>query len=56
VGNDFKGAAWVIGVENEYLFAAAAHGIQTALVPTGLGANLYQNMFGERAEVLELPA
>jgi hypothetical protein len=55
VGNNFQGAAWVIGVENEFLFAAAARGIQTALVPTGLGTKLYQNMF-ERAEVLELPA
>jgi len=55
VTNGFLGAAWVIGVENEFLYAAAAYGIQTALVPTGLGTKLYENMF-ERAEVLDLPA
>jgi len=55
ITNEFQGAAWLIGVENEYLFAAAAHGIQTALVPTGLGTKLYENMF-DRAEILDLPA
>ncbi len=45
VDTNFQGAAWVIGVENEYLFAAAAHGIRTTLVPTGLGTNLYKKMF-----------
>jgi hypothetical protein len=53
VSNNFANAGWVIGVENEYFFAAAAHGLKTSLVPTGLGTNLYRKML-ERAEVLDL--
>lgn len=38
-------ASFVAGVENEYLFLAAARGVDTLLVPTGVGAELYKKMF-----------
>jgi hypothetical protein len=38
-------AAMVIGVENEYLFLAANMNKETLLIPTGLGTELYKNMF-----------
>ena len=53
ISNNFNEAAWVIGVENEYFYAAAAHGIPTTLVPTGIGTNLYRKMF-ERGEILTI--
>jgi hypothetical protein len=34
-----------IGVENEFLYEAAAIGKQTILVPTGIGTELYRKMF-----------
>jgi hypothetical protein len=45
-------AGWVIGVEAAPLFEAAARGIKTSLVPTGLGATIYQRMF-PRGEILK---
>jgi hypothetical protein len=44
---------WIIGVENETLFRAGVKGIRTSLVPTGVGARLYQKMF-PCGEVLKL--
>lgn len=35
----------VIGVENEYLYKAASLGIDTTLIPTGNGENLFLKMF-----------
>lgn len=35
----------VIGVENEYLYKAASLGLDTTLVPTGNGENLFAKMF-----------
>ena len=35
----------VFGVENEYLYKAASTGIQTILVPTGIGENLFKKLF-----------
>ena len=55
VCNDIKNASLVMSVENEYLFAAIAHGIPTALVPNGLGTNLYRKMLAN-AEVLDVGA
>lgn len=45
IGEGLEGAGWVIGVESVDLFEAAAKGIKTTLVKTGLGTNLYRNMF-----------
>ena len=47
------GAGLVIGVENEQLFRAAFTGVKTALVPTGVGTELYSHLFG--GEILTLP-
>ena len=51
IGGSYEGASLVIGVENWQLFSAAAKGIPVALVPSGLGTNLYRRMFG--GEILE---
>lgn len=40
-----EGAGWVIGVESEILFLAAAKGIRTTLIPTGVGTELYHRLF-----------
>jgi hypothetical protein len=53
IGEGLEDAGWVIGVENEELFEAAALGIKTTLVKTGTGANLYQKMFPQ-GEVIEI--
>jgi hypothetical protein len=45
LGRSWEEAGWVIGVENLELFRAAAAGVRTSLVPTGLGTALYQGMF-----------
>lgn len=45
-------AGWVIGVEGAPLFEAAARGIKTSLVPTGLGTMIYQKLF-PRGEILK---
>lgn len=38
-------AGLVMGVESVGLFESAARGIETILVPTGIGARLYKNLF-----------
>lgn len=38
-------AEWVIGVENEQLFLAAATGRKVTLISTGLGENIFKSMF-----------
>lgn len=45
ISEDISQADWVVGTENEQLFAAAMRGIKTTLVPTGLGTDLYRNLF-----------
>lgn len=40
-----KNAGLVMGVESPDLFEAAGRGIETVLVPTGLGTRLYKGMF-----------
>ena len=45
---------WAIGVENKEIFTAAAEGIKTTLIITGLGGNLFKCMF-PNGEIL-LPA
>jgi hypothetical protein len=39
-----KGAGIVVGVESPGLFEAASQGVQTVLVPTGVGTRLYKLM------------
>lgn len=45
VDENINDCGWVIGVENKPLYEAAIKGIQTTLVPTGLGLELYKKMF-----------
>ena len=47
VEDGYEDAGWVIGVENVELFKAAARGIRTTLVQTGVGHNLYKKMFAK---------
>ena len=53
VNTDIDNAGLVMGVECQNLFEAAARGLETRLVPTGLGARLYKTMF-QNGKVLEL--
>jgi hypothetical protein len=50
---DIGDAGLVMGVECQEFFQAAAKGIETRLVPTGIGARLYEGMF-QRSKVLNL--
>ena len=52
---DVDDSGLVMGVECQRLFQAAAKGIETRLVPTGIGTRLYERMF-QRAKVLKLDA
>lgn len=45
IDTDISGAGLVMGVESAALCEAAAKGIETVLVPTGVGTRLYKNMF-----------
>ena len=45
VNTDWRDAGWVAGVENVSLFEAAAAGMKTTLVTTGVGERLYRIMF-----------
>lgn len=45
VDGNWEQAGMVMGVESVGLFEAAALGIQTMLVPTGCGEQLFKNMF-----------
>lgn len=47
-----KEASWVLGVENEYTYLAASQGIRTTLVATGVGTNLFKQLF-PKAEIIE---
>lgn len=53
INGSIESAGWVVGVENENLFLAAAMGIKTTLIPTGLGTNLFKSMF-TKGEILNL--
>jgi hypothetical protein len=44
---DFSDAGLVVGVENENLYLAAESGINTNLIVTGFGENLFKKMFPE---------
>lgn len=45
INQDNEDAGLVVGVENMSFFQAAINGINTILIPTGLGNNLYQSLF-----------
>jgi hypothetical protein len=45
INTSIKDAGWVVGVENEQLYEAAAMGKQVTLIPTGFGENLFNKMF-----------
>jgi hypothetical protein len=45
VDGNIEGAGLVMGVESYDLFYAASQGIKTRLVKTGIGHNLFKNMF-----------
>jgi len=47
-----QGVGCVAGVESEFLYSSAAHGLMTYLIPTGIGTELYRKMFPNRG-VLE---
>jgi hypothetical protein len=47
VDGDIRNAGLVVGVESAKLYKAAVNGIQTRLIPTGIGTNLYKLMFSE---------
>lgn len=47
INGHIDGAGWVIGVEHEDLFEAAAKGIKTTLIKTGIGENIYKRLFPE---------
>jgi hypothetical protein len=50
---DVKSSGLVMGVESEGLFLAAVAGIETILVPTGIGERLYGRMF-PNAKILRI--
>jgi len=45
VDEDWQNSSLVMGVESVQLFEAAAHGVQTRLVSTGVGTRLYKMLF-----------
>lgn len=53
INGSIESAGWVVGVENEQLFQAAAAGKKTTLIPTGLGTRLFKEMF-PKGELLTL--
>lgn len=53
VDSDWSDSGWVVGVESVGLFEAAAKGIRTGLVPTGVGTRLYHHMF-PNGEVIKI--
>jgi hypothetical protein len=55
INSPWESAGWVIGVENEQLYEAAAAGKHVTLIPTGFGENLFKKMF-PGAQILVLPA
>lgn len=50
---NITGAGWVIGVESEILYLAAAKGIRTTLIPSGIGTNFYKRLFPKN-EILDI--
>jgi hypothetical protein len=53
INEGIEKADWIVGVENEDLFGAALLGKKATLIPTGLGENLFIEMFPQ-GEILRL--
>lgn len=53
IDTSIENSGLVIGVESLNLFKAASQGIETKLIPTGLGSNLYSMMF-PNGEILKI--
>jgi hypothetical protein len=53
INEPYENYDWVIGVENEQLYEAAAQGKKVTLIPTGIGENLFKKMF-PFAEIVEM--
>ena len=53
INGSIENADWVMGVENEDLYLAASKGKHAVLIPTGLGENIFKNMF-TNIEVINL--
>lgn len=53
INGSIDSAGWVVGVENEQLFQAAAAGKKVTLIPTGFGTTLFKEMF-PKGELLSL--
>lgn len=45
IDTDIKGTGLVVGVESVQICEAAASGIETILIPTGVGSRLYKKLF-----------
>tara|TARA_Y100000034_G_scaffold134723_1_gene203987 strand:- start:792 stop:1316 length:525 start_codon:yes stop_codon:yes gene_type:complete len=52
ITDDIEDAGWVIGVESVPLFEAAAQGIKTTLIDTGVGTRLFKMMFPTNPVIL----
>lgn len=53
INGDINRAGWVVGVECEQLYLAAAVGKRVSLIPTGFGEKLFKKMF-PKSEILIL--
>lgn len=54
INGDINRAGWVVGVESEQLYLAAALGKRVSLIPTGFGEKLFKKMFPQN-EIIVLP-
>jgi hypothetical protein len=55
INGSTEDAGWVVGVENEEFYLAAAAGRAVTLIPTGFGENLFKKLFPS-GQILMLPA
>jgi hypothetical protein len=55
IDGDVSSAGLVMGVESYSLYDAASRGVETRLVPTGIGTRLYKRMF-PHGKILEIAA
>ena len=53
IDTDVERAGWVMGVENQWVVRAAASGLRTTLISSGVGDKLFKTMF-PAIEILDL--
>ena len=53
INDSWENYDWIISVENEYLYEAAAAGKKVTLISTGIGENLFKSMF-PKGEIISL--